>query len=210
MVTFEIHEPICITPENFSGFISLMQHTQEGILKTQEIADFMINNNGARMTPIKTEKPCLIPHPSIQNAYTRIIMFSAPPREAGGLERYAVLFIDAIPKGSEWELLPRQWLFGPDLQAVLPYKMSCCTGLSAAAIFKQGGVMHSALLEDAQTVKSEFRDLFGINRSDQNTGICFDPTGETIEQWRRLVTGTNLVQNRIPPVPGDLPAFKKA
>jgi hypothetical protein len=181
---FVFNQPVLITGDNASSFKRLIDQKNGNGVNPADIAHFIAKFKADAMQPVVTERPYAFRDPHNPNVITRVVMYAAPPLEGQDDSRLVALLIDITMKdGKRNEIYPREWVIGPGVQALFPYKMSCCSGLSAFSVFEHEGKMRPFLLENARMTTPQYQDLFNIERSNSETRIEFDPDGEGLIHW---------------------------
>lgn len=180
MSQYEVYRPIAITADNFRDFTSLLS-SGKGVMPT-EISKFVTANENHAYREIIGPSLLVVPGDN-KGSYVQIRLFTADKSNPPVPSRMAALFMDILPLGDgKFSSQPRQWLLGQDVQAVIPYKMSCCSGLSAIAAYKQGGKLQPALLENAKFVLLSRTDLFSLAKPGES-GLKVDPSGDVLRHW---------------------------
>ncbi|MBN8521676.1 MAG: hypothetical protein J0L77_07265 [Alphaproteobacteria bacterium] len=181
---FEIFAPILITANNYSAFENTVAQKNNGSVNPADISRFMANFKADAMQPVATERPYAFQDPQNPNVITRVVMYAAPPSKGQDISRLAALLIDMTLKdGKQDQTHPREWIIGPGVQAIFPYKMSCCSGLSAFGAIKQDGKTTPILLENIRMTTEKYRDLFNIENPNKPIRIKFDPDGKSLIHW---------------------------
>ncbi len=193
---FIFHKPILITRDNASSFKRLIDQKNDGNVNPADISRFMTEFKADAMQPVTTQRPYAFRDPHNPNVITRVVMYSAPPSKAHDISHLAALLIDITMKdGKRNEMYPREWVIGPGVQAIFPYQMSCCSGLSAFSVFEHEGKMRPLLLENTHMTTLQYRDLFNIERLNSETRIEFDPDGEGLIHWLSHMIDPTHAQN---------------
>lgn len=193
MSTYKLYAPIALTAENFSDFVALLRENENETLNPDHIGGFAEKFNECAYVPVPEPKSYVMRNPDIDGAYLQALMWTAKDGAGDDMTKKALLFMDIFPNGKnddgspKFRMEPRQYILGAGAQCVIPYKMSCCPGLSALAVFKQGGEMHPDLLENPKFVKGGNRDLFGLLSDDDNQGIRIDRDGGILDHWYKHV-----------------------
>jgi|GEM_PF-4513163 len=188
MHSYKLFTPIALTPGNFESFRALMQLQETGQLMPHHIADFADAHKRDAMIPIKGPQRLIQASRETPGAYTEMLMWRMPSVNERDPSKMTLLFLDIVPDGSDYAYVPRRWMVGSAVQAVFPYKMSCCPGLSALATYRQGGQIHPALLENAKFVTADYQDLFCLTKPGAQ-GIQVDEHGGLLSHWYDHVAG---------------------
>lgn len=180
MPEYKIYAPIAVTADNFEAFKALLALGQN-VMPTR-IAEFAAANGTNAFTEIKGPSLLVIPGEQ-KGTYTQVRLFTSDKASPPAPSKMAALFLDVTDLGGgKFSSQPRQWLLGADVQALIPYKMSCCSGLSAIAAYKQGGKLQPALLENAKFVQLGRNDIFGLSKEGES-GLKVDETGGMLKHW---------------------------
>lgn len=209
MSQYTVYAPIALNAGNFQAFTDLL--VEGGNVLPSAVAAFATANSKAAFREIKGTRPLVV---TGQNgAYTQIRLFTSDTANPPAPSKMAALFLDVIPAGDNRFLYqPRQWLLGADAQVVIPYQMTCCSGLSALAAFKQAGQLQPALIENTKFVRAEHRDLFRLTTAGAESGLKIDRTGQELQHWYVHMAGIrhDCGSHAKIVIPNRLPAFKAA
>lgn len=184
MSQYRIYPPLAITATNFAGFQKLLIRQSEGAADLPAaIAAYYEAHQADLLQEIKGPQLLVYPSAERDSDYSQVMMWGPQDADKPDFTRSALLFLDVTKTGDRFDPQPRQWILGPNAQVLIPYKMSCCTGLSAIAAFKHAGALTPALLENAAFTRPEHRDIFNLAANNGSGGVMVDPAGDTLKHW---------------------------
>lgn len=188
MSNYQLYAPIGLNAQNFGDFKNLLVQQAQDLMNPENIAGFATANAHEAYEPLPEPKPYMMRNPDVAGAYTRVLMWQAKGAAADDMNRKVALFMDVIPVPGvqkQYSYQPRQYILGPGAQCVIPYRMSCCPGLSAVACYKQQNGLTAALFESEKFTTPDHRDIFGVKSG--RGGILIDHDGAILRHWQNHV-----------------------
>ena len=197
MSSYSIYAPIALSQDNFADFVALREKTLNKTLQPTDISSFVERHQKDFFVEVSSGKPYVQMNSEKPGQYIQKRLWVHPQAAEGDISRSAVLTMDVVPNGTDdngkakYSIFPRQYMVGPNTQCVVPYRMSCCDGVSALAVYKQDGALHPDLIENESYTKERFRDLFRIYGNDDGKGIAVDISGEELKHLYMHIAGVS-------------------